>query len=133
VTGGFVHKDGDFTLLEVMIALAVLAGVVVTVLSTLNYHLGVASRSSDLVTASILGRTKTEEVALFGLPTPGEGVFGEEAGVGAGTAGVRGVGGLERFRWKVTAEKTEIEGLTRVGVRVFWDDDREVSFTSFRR
>lgn len=115
-----------------MIALAVLAGVVVTVLSTLNYHLGVASRSSDLVTASILGRTKTEEVALFGLPTPGEGGFDGEAGV-AGGAGVRGVGGLERFRWKVTPEKTEIEGLTRVGVRVFWDNDREVSFTSFRR
>ena len=52
----FLERDEGFTLLEVMIALAVLAGVVVTVLSTLNYHLGVASRSSDLVTASILGK-----------------------------------------------------------------------------
>ena len=110
-------REAGFTFLEVMVALAVLAGVVVTVLSALNYHLGVAARSADTVTASVLGRSRAELIALEGLNGAESGEFEPP---------------LERFSWTRTTEDTGVEGLTRVRVTVEWDDD-DVEFISFHR
>ncbi len=111
-----MNKEKGFTFIEVMIALAVLAGVVVTVLSTLNHHLGVAGENSDIVTASILGREKAEEISLYGLPKIMEGAFTEEEG---------------RFRWIVAATDTEVVTVRKVDVRVLWGSDREVLLVSY--
>lgn len=113
-TGG----EKGFTLLEVMIALAILAGVVVTVLASLNYHLGVAAYNRDLVLAGVLGREKAEEAAVFGLPQSTKGDF---------------EGVLKRFSWSIQTGDTEIEGLKRIGIKVRWEVNKDISFASYVR
>ncbi len=53
-----MRNRGGFTLLEVLIALAIVATLVVTVSYTLNYHLGVAERQEVSTVASMLGAEK---------------------------------------------------------------------------
>jgi general secretion pathway protein I len=53
-------KEG-FTLLEVMVAIAIIGGLMVTLLGTLNYHLDVASTQRTVTTAVLLGRQKLHE------------------------------------------------------------------------
>lgn len=113
-----MYDQKGFTLLEVMIALAVLAGVVVTVISSINYHLTIASGNSDVVTAALLARSKSEEVAVYGLPSVDKGEF---------------EGSLHRFSWSLAASSTEIPDLQRVDIRVVWDGGSDVVFTSYRR
>ncbi len=108
--------EKGFTMLEVMICLAILAGVVVTVLSSLNYHLGLVSYNRDLVTAAILGKEKAAETALHGLPKLRKGVF---------------AGAEERFSWRLSTEETEFQGLKRMDISVEWKGDRRVSFISY--
>jgi general secretion pathway protein I len=110
-----------FTLLEVMISLAILSGVIVTVIASLNYHLSVLSYDIDLVTATIIGREKVELHAVTGLPK-----------IRSGAAGERGTA-HERFRWKVETHGTEVPGLVRVETEVKWDETPGVTFVTFSR
>ena len=67
-----------FTLLEVMIALAIMAGVVLTVLGSVNYHLGVISAERDSTALTILGRYRLAEMTEQNpapLPQKSEGTF----------------------------------------------------------
>ncbi len=108
--------EKGFTMLEVMICLAILAGVVVTVLVSLNHHLGLVSYNRDLVTAAILGREKAEETALHGLPVLRKGGF---------------AGAEDRFSWRLDAEETDLKGLKRIDINVEWEGGRRVSFISY--
>lgn len=54
-----------FTLLEVMVALAIMAGVVLTVISSLNYHLSLTARNNEESVALLLARAKLEELELL--------------------------------------------------------------------
>lgn len=51
-----------FTLLEVMVSLAIVAGLLVTALYTLQYHLGVAGRQVVVTTAANLAKEKMVEM-----------------------------------------------------------------------
>ena len=65
-----------FTLLEVMVALAIMAGVVITVLGSVNYHLGLLSAERDSTTLTLLARTRLVELEQqAGLPPKSEGTF----------------------------------------------------------
>ncbi|HHL39987.1 MAG TPA: prepilin-type N-terminal cleavage/methylation domain-containing protein [Deltaproteobacteria bacterium] len=105
--------EGGFTLLEVMIALAIMAGVVVTLLSSLNFHLDVASSRAGVCLAAIIGRAAVEEAAVTGASLAGEGDFGRA---------------FEGYTWKGTAEKTELKGLVRRSFSVRKDGVEEVRF-----
>jgi len=50
-----------FTLLEVMVALAIMAGVILTVITSYNYHLSIISRDREETIAILLARAKLEE------------------------------------------------------------------------
>lgn len=68
------HKRNDgFTLLEIMIALAIIGGLLITLLYTLNYNLGVAGRHQFVTVATLLARDKIEEVEAN--PTTSSGSF----------------------------------------------------------
>ena len=65
-----------FTLLEVVVALAIMAAVILTVLSSLNYHLDSISAERDNTTLTILARNRLVELEQqTGLPQKSEGTF----------------------------------------------------------
>lgn len=51
-----------FTLLEIMLALAVVGGLLITLLYSLNYHLGIADRHETVTVASMLAKSKLLEI-----------------------------------------------------------------------
>ncbi len=107
-----------FTLLEAMIGLAILSGVIMTVLTTLNYNLRVASYDMDLVTATVLGKELAEQGSISKTVKDGQGAFPEP---------------FSKFSWSLYKEQTEITGLERVKIKISWEKDKNVSFVSFRR
>jgi general secretion pathway protein I len=65
-----------FTLLEVVVALAIMAGVILTVLGSLNYHLDSISAERDNTTLTILARNRLVELEQQGgLQQKSEGTF----------------------------------------------------------
>ncbi|NVN89216.1 MAG: type II secretion system minor pseudopilin GspI [Desulfuromonadales bacterium] len=64
-----------FTLLEVMVALAIMAGVVLTVLSSVNYHLGVIAAERDNTALTILARARMAELEQLPLQDKSEGTL----------------------------------------------------------
>jgi general secretion pathway protein I len=61
-----------FTLLEIMIALAIVGGLLVTLLYSLNYHLGIAQRHETLTIASMLARDKIAQIEKSPSESKGE-------------------------------------------------------------
>ncbi|MBC8017170.1 MAG: prepilin-type N-terminal cleavage/methylation domain-containing protein [Verrucomicrobia bacterium] len=65
-----------FTLLEVMVALAIMASVVMTVLGSVNYHLSLLTAERDNSTLTLLARARLVELEKqVGLPQKSEGTF----------------------------------------------------------
>ncbi|HWR58634.1 MAG TPA: type II secretion system protein [Thermodesulfovibrionales bacterium] len=70
------NLEFGFTLLEVMISLAVVGGLLVTLLYTLNYHLGIAERhrtvtiSTELAKSKMYDMEKTPVAAKGAFPDP---------------------------------------------------------------
>lgn len=67
--------QNGFTLLEVMISLAIVGGLLVTILYTLNYHLGVADRHRIVTISTELAKSKMYELETS--PAAEKGVFPE--------------------------------------------------------
>lgn len=55
-------QRGGFTLLEVLIALAIVGGLLVTLIYTLNYHLSIVERHEAITTATLLAKDKLIEM-----------------------------------------------------------------------
>jgi general secretion pathway protein I len=55
------RRDG-FTLLEVLIAIAIVGSLLVTLIYTLNYHLGLAERQKTITIATLLAKNKMTSV-----------------------------------------------------------------------
>src|SRR5208283_1820754 len=62
-----------FTLLEIMVSLAIIGGLLVTVLYSLNYHLGIAEKHEFLTVATMLAKNKMLEIEIS--PRAGKGAF----------------------------------------------------------
>jgi len=70
------RRKCGFTLLEVLIALAVIGALLVTLIYTLNYHLGLVARQETMTVATLLAKGKIaalakspeEEKGFFDLP-----------------------------------------------------------------
>lgn len=97
-----------FTLLEVMIALAIMAGVVLTVITSFNYHLSVVSRDREETVAALLARSKIDDPALRGQPTK-NGTFAPA---------------WPDYKWDREVAPTELPGLDKLTLTVTWDDAR---------
>jgi general secretion pathway protein I len=104
-----------FTLLEVMISLAIMAGVILTVLGSVNYHLGIIAAERDSTTLTLLARTRITE--LEQAPTKGEGTFAPAH---------------PELSWKADLVSTDIPGLQKLVVRVKrGGDGREVALVRY--
>ncbi|MBP1722444.1 MAG: putative ral secretion pathway protein [Deltaproteobacteria bacterium] len=98
-----------FTLLEVMIALAILAMVGVAFLRAQASSIRLVDESSQVSLATLLGREKMAELESMGFP---------EVGKTSGTGGEA----YPRFSWEQVVTSTELPILRKGLVRILWMD-----------
>ncbi len=101
-----------FTLLEVMIALAIMAGVVLTVISSINYHLSIATRDQEETVALLLAGSKLEDIELTqkdDLKTVQDGTFAPEH---------------PDISWKAEVTPTPITFFRKLTLTVTWGNDK---------
>jgi general secretion pathway protein I len=98
-----------FTLLEVMVALAIVGGLLVTLLYTVAHHLDAAERHETVTKAVLLARQKLAEAQQ--TAEPDEGAF-EEPDQG--------------YEWKVEIKETPFPEVNELAVIVTKDKERVV-------
>ncbi|MDD2307987.1 MAG: prepilin-type N-terminal cleavage/methylation domain-containing protein [Desulfuromonadaceae bacterium] len=104
-----------FTLLEVMVALAIMAGVIVTLLGSVNYHLGIIAGERDSTTMTLLARNRIAEMEQ--APVKGEGTFAPSH---------------PELSWKADLLPADLPGLQKLVVTVRrGSDGREVTLVRY--
>jgi len=98
-----------FTLLEVLISLAIMAGVILTVIVSFNYHLGVVARDKEEGVATLLARAKIDDPKFADLPA-GKGTFAPNH---------------PEMKWEKALQPTELPGLAKIVFTVTWDQERK--------
>jgi general secretion pathway protein I len=66
-----ISSRKGFTLLEVLIALAIVAGLLVTVIYALNFHLGIVERHETITIATLLAKEKMVDLEKNPVKTQG--------------------------------------------------------------
>lgn len=97
-----------FTLLEVMIALAILTGVVLTVITSYNYHLSILSRDRDETYAILLAREKLDDPTLLQQQLK-SGTFAPER---------------PDMKWRIETSPSPMPGVQQLTLTVSWNTDR---------
>jgi len=97
-----------FTLLEVLVALAIMAGVILTTIVAFNYHLGIVIRDKDESAAILLARGKIDDPAFALLPA-GTGNFAPQR---------------PDISWEKSFLPTEIPGVAKMVFTITWDKER---------
>lgn len=97
-----------FSLLEVLIALAIMSGVIMTVIVSFNYHLGVVVRDKEETAAVLLARAKIDDPAFLTLPA-GKGNFAPARA---------------DITWEKSNTETELPGVQRMLLTVNWNNGR---------
>ena len=104
-----------FTLLEVVIALAIMAGVILTLLGAVNYHLGVVADERDSTSLTLLARARMAEIEQ--APAKGEGNFAPSH---------------PELTWSAELAPATLPGLRKLVVRVKrTNDGREVALVRY--
>jgi general secretion pathway protein I len=99
-----------FTLLEVMVALAIMAGVILTLLGAVNYHLGVIANERHSTELTLLARYRLAELESSALPDKSEGTFAPSR---------------PDIKWKAELVTTELPALKKLIIRVQRSGDKE--------
>jgi general secretion pathway protein I len=100
-----LRSHSGFTLIEVLVAVAILAIAMVAILKANVQNLDALTKSREMTTASLLAASKLAEIEAAGVANWGEsqGDFGED---------------YPEFTWQVETTSTEVEGLERIAVIV---------------
>lgn len=115
-----VHKDSccrGFTLLEVMIAMAILATTLVVVFQSQSQSVSMASIARFETTASLLAQAKMSEIEAA---SP-EDVISDNGDFG---------GDFPDYSWQVDVTETELENLKKIEVKIV--NEKMTSNNSFR-
>jgi len=104
-----VKKSCGFTLLEVMIALAILALVGVAFLQAQAGSIRLVDEANQVSLATLLAREKMAEMEGMGFP---------EVGKNSGT----GEEAYPALRWEQVVTDTELPGIRKAMVRILWKD-----------
>jgi general secretion pathway protein I len=106
-----------FSLLEVMVALAIIAGVLVTVLSSFGYHLDIANRDREETVAMLLARSKIDESRLLNEKT-GKGNFAPS---------------WPAIEWELATEPSPWPEIESLNLTVFWNQHKKsLKLTHYR-
>ncbi|MBX3326666.1 MAG: prepilin-type N-terminal cleavage/methylation domain-containing protein [Nitrospira sp.] len=113
-------SERGFTLLEVLLAIALLAIALPVLLGLRNFDLDLQSRAAELTAATLLAQEKLLEIELAGQYPVGE-IMGEFLPLPLGSqtalqATPRAVG----YRWKRTISPTPLEFVREVRLRISW-------------
>jgi general secretion pathway protein I len=110
-----------FTLLEVMIAMAILALVAVAFLRAQASSIRMVDESVQISMATLLAKERMAELESRGFPEPGN---------NSGTGG----DAFPSFRWEHVISTTEIPNIRKAVVRVLWMEgnlQRSMELTMF--
>jgi len=99
-----------FTLLEVMVALAIMASVIVTLLGAVNYHLGIIAGERNSTELTILARYRMSDLLQGALQEKAEGTFAPTR---------------PEIKWKSELMETQLPGLKKIVVRVQRTGEKE--------
>lgn len=108
----FCRRPDGFTLLEVMIALAILSLVAVAFLRSQVSSVRLVDEASQISLATLLAREKMAELESIGFSEPQK---------NSGTGGKE----FPVFRWEQVVSLTEVLNLRKAQVRVFWMEGRQ--------
>ena len=112
-----IFRNKGFTLIEVVVALAILSGVIVTVITTLNYHIHVAYTTKSITTATILAKEKIEDINMNGLPSVNEGNFAPS---------------FSDFRWSLRSEDIALSGVKKIYLTVTWGKGEKITIKTYK-
>lgn len=115
------RDGGGFTLLEVMVSIAIIAIAFVVLLGLKNNDIKINEYSKNITEATLLAQTKISEIELMNFPELGEasGEFGEDH---------------PGFKWREIVSPTPFDFAREVKVRVFWksgDKEEDVEFITY--
>lgn len=115
------NRQSGFTLIEIMVSLAVLAIALTVLLGLRNRDIALSAYSGHLTEATLLARQRISEVSFAGFPDLGarEGDFGEE---------------YPNYKWKEEVKQTPYEVVRELNLEVLWKEgkrEESVRFTTF--
>jgi len=122
-----------FVLLDVLLALAVLAIALPVLLGLANRDLELLAHARALTTATLLAQEKLLETEVEGFPPMGQ-VMGDFQAPSFGKTSERKYDQREAFRWARTVDATSFEDVREVRVSIFWPRGRteeKVEMTSY--
>jgi len=110
-----------FTLLEVMVALAIVATVLVALLGLQTRTIGMSDRQQKMTRATMLAQERMTEIELNAATgnREDEGIFDKP---------------FENYRWQVRYEPTPLAAVSQVNITVAWGEEgnnEDVTLTSF--
>jgi general secretion pathway protein I len=107
------RRNRGFTLLEVLIALAVIGALLVTLIYTLNYHLSLVARQETMTVATLLAKNKM--AALAKSPEENKGFFDSP---------------YDRYSYETFVKDSPYRGIAEIAVVVRLGND-EVTLNEF--
>lgn len=97
-----------FTLLEVLVALAIMSGVILTVIASFNYHLSIVMRDKSESSAILLARAKIDDPEFI-LSTADKGTFAPQR---------------PDMVWEKRFVTTELPGVRKMVFKISWDGEK---------
>lgn len=126
------HNEQGFSLLEVLLAVAILAIALPVLLGLRNFDLELQSRSMELTTATLLAQEKLLETELSGSFPIGESTGDFQPPAPGVQSSITETNRAAGYRWKRSIMPTPLELIREVRIQISWprgaqDDTLEVS------
>lgn len=114
------REEQGFSLLEVLLAIAILAIALPVLLGLRNFDLDLQSRSAELTTATLLAQEKLLETELSGLFPIGESAGDFQAPPPGVPATVELADRAPGYRWKRNIMPTPLELIREIRIQIVW-------------